>query len=57
MASISFTGTSIDNLTFTFGVTAGSASAPVPEPFSLGLLGLGLLGAYAGRRKLEKRSA
>lgn len=57
MASISFTGTSIDNLTFTFGVTAGSASNPVPEPFSLGLLGLGLLGAYAGRRKFEKRSA
>jgi len=57
MANISFTGTSVDNLTFTFGVTAGSASTPVPEPFSLGLLGLGLLGAYAGRRKFEKRSA
>ncbi len=56
MANITFTGTSVDNLAFTFGVTAGASSQPVPEPFSLGLLGLGLLGAYAGRRKFEKRS-
>jgi len=58
-ASITFTGTSVNNLAFTFGVTAGATSQPdsVPEPFSLGLLGLGLLGAYAGRRKLATKSA
>lgn len=49
--AISLTGVSGDNLVFTFGVTASASPQPVPEPFSLGLLCLGLLGAYAGRRK------
>jgi hypothetical protein len=53
-ATISLSGTSVNNLSFTFGVTAQAHSAPVPEPFSLGLLGLGLLGAYIGRRKFAK---
>lgn len=56
LANITLTGTSVNNLAFTFGVTAGATSTPVPEPFSLGLLGLGLVGAYAGRRKFGKRS-
>lgn len=52
--TITLSGTSVNNLAFTFGVTA--AAQDVPEPFSLGLLGLGLLGAYAGRRKFAKRA-
>lgn len=54
--NITFTGTSVNNLAFTFGVTAGAQTMPVPEPFSVGLLGLGLFGAYVGRRKFAKRS-
>lgn len=54
--AISLTGVSGDNLVFTFGVTASASPQPVPEPFSLGLLCLGLLGAYAGRRKFAKQS-
>ena len=53
-ATISLSGTSVNNLAFTFGVTAEAHSAPVPEPFSIALLGLGLLGAYIGRRKFAK---
>jgi hypothetical protein len=55
-ANITLSGTSVNNLAFTFGVTA-DAHTPVPEPFSLGLLGLGLLGAYVGRRKFAKLPA
>ncbi len=43
---LSFTGTSTDNKTFTLAITT-SANAPVPEPASLALLGLGLLGLFA----------
>lgn len=60
VGAISLTGVSVDNLVFTFGITASAnaqpVSEPVPEPFSLGLLCLGLMGAYAGRRKFAKAS-
>jgi hypothetical protein len=54
-ASISLTGTSVDNVSFALGVTATASTppAPIPEPFSLGLLGVGLLcTAAASRRKV-----
>jgi hypothetical protein len=54
-ANISLSGTSVDNVSFTIGVTATASTppAPIPEPFSLGLLGVGLLcAAAASRRKV-----
>ncbi len=58
-ANITFTGTSVDNLAFTFGVTTGANTPtnPVPEPLSAALLGLGLIGLFAYRRKQAAPSA
>ncbi len=57
----SWSGTTTDNLSFTFAVTASAQTQPalaptepVPEPFSLGLLGVGLLGVSFGRRALKR---
>ena len=49
----SWTGTTTDNLTFSFAVEAST----VPEPFSLGLLGLGLTGIALRRRVMQKKAA
>lgn len=55
LGTITLSGTSVNNLAFTFGVTAEAHG--VPEPFSIALLGLGLLGAYGMRRKFAKLPA
>ena len=61
---LTFTGTSSDNRTFTLAVTTSAVTAPpvegVPEPMSLGLLGLGILALFAMgryRRPLSMTSA
>jgi hypothetical protein len=53
---LSLTGTTTDNLTFSFAVEASSA---VPEPVSLTLLGAGLLGigAFSRRRTTKPATA
>ncbi len=47
VGKFTFTGTTSDNTTFTLAVTTST----VPEPLSLTLLGLGLIGMFVGMRR------
>jgi hypothetical protein len=45
-----------DGTSFTFDGIAPKSSSSVPEPATLGLLALGLLGTALARRKAHRRS-